>query len=342
MNQNLGTQLSPESTHKSQESSEPQVENHGRSNSKTTSRSRKWVFTWLNYNQEALTCLERLFQEMGQYLIYGKENAPTTGTPHLQGFIYFKQAVSMNTIKKKLDSQTIHLEIARGTFAENIAYCSKEGNFTELGKRPLDPEEKGLIQKQRWTLCRSNAESGNWKEIDDELYIRYVRNLEWIHKKSLVQKDFEGNGCLQNRNLWLFGDTGSGKSYTAHKLAELMRSELYLKMLNKWWDGYICQKIVLIEEIDPESGKYLASLMKKWCDKWAFTAECKGSVAKQIRPDYMIVCSNYSITDVFMNEQDWKPIKRRFREIKLTTPVKPGDPESEKWIEDLYNSMSNI
>lgn len=339
---NLGIVMSSEANHNSQQSSEHQEENHTRSNTKTKLRSRKWCATWNNYTQEDIDSLENLYHEMGSYLIYGKENAPTTGTPHLQVFIYFKQAISMNTIKKNLTSRTIHLEVARGTFAENISYCSKDGNFTELGKRPLDPAEKGQIQKERWALCRSNAESGNWKEIDDELYIRYVKNLEWIHKRSLVQKDFEGSGKLHDRNLWLFGTTGSGKSYTAHKLAELMRSEIYLKMLNKWWDGYVCQPIVLIEEIDPETGKYLASLMKKWCDKWAFTAECKGSVAKQIRPEHVIVCSNYSIVETFPNQQDWEPIKRRFREIKLTTPVKPGDPESENWIKSVCKTMCDV
>lgn len=334
--------ISNDSLPLSQPSLEQPKDNHTRSNTKTTSRSRKWCFTLNNYSQEDIESLQALYPEMAQYLIFGKEVAPTTGTPHLQGFLYFKQAISMNTIKKNISSKTIHLEIARGSFAENITYCAKDGNFTELGKRPLDPQDKGEIQKQRWKETRDFAEKGMWKSIDDELYVRYVKNLEWIHKRCLVQTDFEGSGDLQNRNVWLFGTTGSGKSYTAHKLAELMRSEIYLKMLNKWWDGYTCQKIVLIEEIDPETGKYLASLMKKWCDKWAFTAECKGSVAKQIRPDHVIVCSNYSIFETFPNQQDWEPIKRRFREIKLTTPIKPGDPESEEWIKSVCQNMCNV
>ena len=317
-------------------------ESLGESFTKTTSRSRKWCFTLNNYSQEDMNNLERLVPEMAVYLIYGKEVAPTTGTPHLQGFVYFRQAISMNTIKKNINSQTIHLEIARGTFSENITYCSKSGDVVELGRRPLDPQEKGQIQKERWTTTRRCAESGEWTNIDDELYIRYVKNLEWIHKKCLIQKDFEGSGDLKDRNLWLYGPTGCGKSYTAHKLAELMRSELYLKMLNKWWDGYTDQKIVLIEEIDPETGKYLASLMKKWCDKWAFTAECKGTVAKQIRPQYVIVCSNYPIEEVFPNQSDWEPIKRRFNSINLNRAIKPGNEEDEKWIKELFDKMNSV
>lgn len=317
-------------------------QNHTESSTRTTSRSRKWCFTLNNYSQEDINKLTALVPEMATYLIFGKEIAPSSGTPHLQGFIYFKQAISMNTIKRSTTLTTIHLEVARGTFTENITYCSKDGDVTELGKRPLDPSEKGQIQKERWQICRQNAEKGNWNEVDDELYIRYVKNLEWIHKKCLIQKDFDGDGKLKQRNYWLYGETGCGKSYTAHKLTELMCSEPYLKMLNKWWDGYADQKIVIIEEIDPETGKYLASLMKKWCDKWAFTAECKGSVAKQIRPEYIVVCSNYPIEEVFPNENDYEPIKRRFTSKHIINPIVPGEETSEQWIKDIFTSMSNI
>lgn len=330
------------SNNSTQQSSNPLEENHMESNSKTSRRSRKWCFTLNNYSEEDIKNLESLYPEMVSYIIFGKEIAPTTGTPHLQGFLYMKRAVSLATIKRNISSQTIHLEIARGSFAENIAYCSKEGSFIEKGKRPLDPEEKGEMEKRRWKDCRSAAQEGRWQDIEDELYVRYVKNLEWIHKKCLIQKDFDGSGNLKNRNLWLYGSTGTGKSYTAHRLAELMQAEIYLKMLNKWWDGYTCQKIVLIEEIDPETGKFLASLMKKWCDKWAFTAECKGSVAKQIRPEYVIVCSNYPPEEVFPNQMDWEPIKRRFTVKCLNVAVKPGNEQDEEWIKSLYENMLNI
>lgn len=325
-----------------QESSPTDKTSNTRSNGEGSRRSRKWCFTLNNYEQKDLDNCSHLVPDHAKYLVYGKEVAPSTGTPHLQGFIYLNQAMSMKSVKKLFTSQTIHLEIARGSFSDNITYCTKDGDFMEFGQRPLDPAQKGEKEKERWKKARLSAVSGEFENVDDELYIRYVKNLEWIHKASLIQQSFEGTGDLDQRNLWLYGPTGSGKSYTAHKLAELMCSQPYLKMLNKWWDGYTKQKVVIIEEIDPEAGKFLASLMKKWLDKWAFTAECKGSVAKQIRPEHVIICSNYSIDACFMNSEDVRAIKRRCKCIALTDPVKPGSKDAEKFISELYEQMVSV
>lgn len=61
----------------------------------------------------------------------------------------------------------------------------------------------------------------------------------------------------------------------------------------------------------------LGSFYKKWCDKWSFTAECKGTVIQRCRPEYIIVTSNYSIQDCFPSEADYEPLKRRFTEVEV-------------------------
>lgn len=50
-------------------------------------RSYAWCFTLNNYTDEEIRRLESLECER---LVVGKEVAPTTGTPHLQGYIRFK------------------------------------------------------------------------------------------------------------------------------------------------------------------------------------------------------------------------------------------------------------
>lgn len=60
-----------------------------------------------------------------RYMIYQVEQAPETGKIHLQGYLNFKAKVSL-VMLKRLYSSTAHWEVARGTLAENIAYCSKD------------------------------------------------------------------------------------------------------------------------------------------------------------------------------------------------------------------------
>lgn len=98
----------------------------------TDSRSRNWCFTLNNYTDEDI---DKLVNSSYKYLIIGKEVAPTTNTPHLQGFIIFPNARRLSTLKADYN-KTTHWEIARGTPEQNIEYCSKSGNFQEHGTKP--------------------------------------------------------------------------------------------------------------------------------------------------------------------------------------------------------------
>lgn len=95
-------------------------------------KARAWVFTLNNPTNEIQ------LHEDAVYCIYQLESAPTTKTPHYQGFCYFKNSVTLKKIKDWLGT-SVHAEIARDC-AASITYCSKEdsricGPF-ELGRKP--------------------------------------------------------------------------------------------------------------------------------------------------------------------------------------------------------------
>ena len=130
-----------------------------------------------------------------------------------------------------------------------------------------------------------------------------------------------GDKELKDHFLWLWGPTGTGKSHTAHRIAKEIapNEEPYLKDLNKWWNGYDHQRVTIIEEADPKRCEHLASFFKKWCDKWNFTAECKGTVIPACRPEYIIVTSNYDIDTCFPESSDRIPMHRRMTEQQITS-----------------------
>lgn len=73
------------------------------------SKSRAYCFTLNNYTEEeylSVTSLE------SKYLVVGKEKGES-GTPHLQGFIYFENPRGFNSVKKSIPRA--HLEISKGT-----------------------------------------------------------------------------------------------------------------------------------------------------------------------------------------------------------------------------------
>ena len=91
-------------------------------------------------------------------------------------------------------------------------------------------------------------------------------------------------------------------------------------MLNKWWDGYDDQPVVIIEEWSPKN-EVTASALKIWADRYPFTAQIKGGVLQKIRPTKLIVISNYRLNDCFPDSRDGDPIARRFKELEFPRDI---------------------
>lgn len=59
------------------------------------------------------------------FLVYQKEIAPTTNTPHYQGYVEFKEKITLAGVKKCLGDKTAHCEVRKGTQEQAINYCTK-------------------------------------------------------------------------------------------------------------------------------------------------------------------------------------------------------------------------
>lgn len=278
-------------------------------------RAKNWTFTLNNYTEEDEL---RLRQVDCLWLIYGHETAPETGTRHLQGAICFKGQRDANALNKLFKW---HIEVMRGTPQDSKTYCTKEDkNYYEKGEMPKSGRKTSEDNKKKWDDAYKAAKEGRFDDIPRDMWIRYQNSFKQIYfdsknDPSMVELN---NQDLKKHFLWLWGPTGTGKSHTAYRIAkELGCDEPYLKDLNKWWNGYDYQKVTIIEEADPKGCEHLGRFFKKWADKWAFTAECKGSVIKACRPEYIIVTSNYCIDTCFPEEADSDPLHRRFTEINL-------------------------
>jgi len=120
-------------------------------------QSNRWCFTTNNPDPFTETYLSNLAQEETvKYLVYGREVAPTTGTPHLQGFVIFSTRLRLSAVKQKLPVGS-HLEIARGTSQEASVYCKKEYDYEEHGELPGPPGKTNRYESFRdWVLEQSD------------------------------------------------------------------------------------------------------------------------------------------------------------------------------------------
>ena len=89
---------------------------------------RTWCFTLNNYEESDAEFLVTCFTGVGysRYVI-GKEIAPVTGTPHLQGAVTFAKTVRLAKLKEFNDK--VHWEKANARGNAPFDYCRKEGDF---------------------------------------------------------------------------------------------------------------------------------------------------------------------------------------------------------------------
>jgi len=266
------------------------------------SKARDYCFTINNYTHDHI---ELLSQIDCVYVVYGKETGES-GTPHLQGYIRFPTPRTVKSVINKIKGA--HIEIKRGTCEQAINYCKKDGDVYERGEAPKTQAEKGAGEKRRFKEAFDAAKEGRLDDIPEDIRMRYYSTIKRIREDHLPKP--EPLSALQNE--WRYGPTGTGKSRTAQELYP----DAYLKKANtKWWDGYIDQEVVIIDDFD----KYHVQLgyeLKIWLDHYPFIAERKGS-SSMIRPKKIIITSNYHPSEIWDDEKTLEPVLRRVELVKF-------------------------
>lgn len=264
------------------------------------SKITSYCFTVQNPDQTKEALLDEVLKKHSRYFCFGREIAPTTGTPHLQGYVYFKSQKTLSAVIKLKFAD--HVEQCKGSPQSNIAYCKKEGSFTEWGIPPKTAEEAGQMEKDRWATALVSARKRKFDEIPADIYIKYHSSIKRIAAESQQEIEPLSNVC----GYWLWGAPGTGKS----TLARQSCPGAYLKPCSKWWDGYEDQDDVIIEDFD-KTHNWMAHLLKLWADKFSFPAEVKGGTIV-IRPKRIVITSNYSPEEIWQDAGSLAPIKDRY------------------------------
>lgn len=292
---------------------EPEVsQTRSRSRSpKAQSQLRSFVFTLNNYTEEDYANVKLHLGALAKYLVIGKE-VGTSGTPHLQGYCQLQK----RTAFKKIGGMfKWHIEATMGTPDEAADYCKKDGNFEEIGK--LSTAAKGgAMEKERWLAVSELAIKGDLEPIRLEypdIWLRNYRALRNVVKDYAPRVPDAGTEC----GIWLYGAAGCGKSRSAREWCIQMGYQYYSKNCNKWWDNYQNEPVALMDDVD-KTHACLGHHLKIWCDRYAFQAEVKGS-AMWIRPHTFIVTSQYTIEDIWEDNETRDALRRRFAVHHIVT-----------------------
>lgn len=260
---------------------------------KQTSKApaRRWVFTLNNYGQFSEDAIKNYIIANCVYGVYGREVAPNTQTPHLQGFFAFKIRKRMNTIKRELSLPEIHLEKAISDVATNRKYCIKDGNFFEFGEIPkYKSGGTDMVQSTtEFIECMDTASS-----LND--YMRSHSKAWLLHGHHMIGNYYQAatevkrDGVLA---IWIHGPTGVGKSHFANNLL----TNAYRKMPNtKWWHRYHLEKEVIVDELNHDSVD--VSYWNTWLDKYPCSVETKGN-EMPLHAILFVLTSNFHPSEIF-------------------------------------------
>lgn len=236
-----------------------------------------------------------------EYTVYGKE-VGDQGTPHLQGYVYFKTLKSMKQLKKILT--TAHLEPRNGTHEQARNYCVKDGDITEYGTPPAKNGGDTVAERIRKNKrLRENTLEESLENGD----VSFLQLKKLKECKLVLAQEGAAYTADGTRGLWIHGPPGTGKTHYARSYDDVF----FIKSQNKWWDGYSGEKTVVLDDLDMQ-GSCLGHHLKIWADKWACTGEVKGGTVN-LKHTRFIVTSNYTPEQLWPeDEQMKKAIERRF------------------------------
>lgn len=277
--------------------------------------SRRWCFTLNNWtpdeHQFILDKISNTMADSVRYAIVGKE-VGESGTPHLQGYLNLRKPCRLKGLKTNYVGNRAHCKPAEGTDLHNQVYCSKEGDFEEVGT----PQSQGTRNDITSAIdsLKSGATLSDVAENHSEVFVKYGRGLRDL--QLMLDKPYNHDSV---RGLWIYGPPGTGKSHHARLINP---NSTYLKPQNKWFDGYSGQEIILLDDLDTGM---LGHYLKIWADKYACTGETKGGTVN-LRHKQFVVTSNYSIEYFFPEDPEMaSAVKRRFKEIHMTGLVEHLD-----------------
>lgn len=248
---------------------------------------RNFVFTHNNYTEEDEAHYKSLLGGKATYIIYGKEIAPTTGTPHLQGYVELDKRISTNPLSKLIPGA--HFEPRHGTQKQAIEYCKKDCQVTEVGSLKKQGQRNDIHDIRELLEEGSNMRdvTANCTSYQScrfaEIWLKYNEEPRPDNYKEIY---------------WFYGVSGAGKSHTARQMANALSDKfndrLYIHAHEKWFDNYDANKVVLLDECRPH--ELSLAVLLAILDKYSTRVPHKGGY-REFKADYVFITTILSPED---------------------------------------------
>lgn len=261
----------------------------------------------------------KLENENVRYVVFQMEKCPKSGLLHVQGYAEFHSPLRFSKIKQIFESNSMHIEKRKGSREQARNYCMKDesrvlGPF-EIGEWQEGGQGKRNDIDEAKDFIKNGASIAELWEEFPTLMVKYPKGMNAMHDA------FTYKGMRERRIIVFYGCSGSGKTFKAFTDATggemLATKDVWLKPAEcgNWYDGYIGQKHVILDEID-HAGINFGTFLRI-TDKYPVKVPIKG-LHVNWDPEIIYVTSNKHPADWFsgLGEEQLKALFRRFTEIR--------------------------
>lgn len=289
-----------------------------------------WVFTLNNY--KAVEFL-KIKEYPCEYLIVSEEIAPTTNTPHLQGFWQFSNAKAFSTLKKQFPR--LYLAKRKGTPKQAADYC-KYLEYPELkGENPKLFEKGELITRDQQgsrtdlaidakNILDGTITAKQLLRTNPMKYHLYGRTYEKL--QDLAYEDNPRTTPCEEC-LYIFGPTGTGKSWDYWMNEYATNPKKFYKYPNDkegWCDNYKQEEVFVIDEF---RGEITFKMILELANQLGFCLKRRGRAPIPFTSKKIIITSALPIDKVFKNLDSmdrFDQFYRRFTVINKTSKYSKG------------------
>lgn len=279
------------------------------------SRAKCWIFVLNNWTQEELASIVQLAEsDHVEYLVFGRE-VGEQGTPHLQGYVRFSaERLRLSSVRSFLPR--CHVEIAKGTAAQNAAYCKKDGDFEEFGTLPASnpgkrtdwerlrehitelgerPQRRSLVVLFPSLMAR--YEHAVWSYVDAVLE---PPQLTTSNPRSGWQQDLHDElaGPADERTIQFYVDPigNSGKTWFCQYMISKYPDAVQYMRIGKRDDmcyAIDVEKSIFLIDVPRGQMEYLQySVLEQIKDRMIFSPKYQSGLKILSRPSHVVVFSN--------------------------------------------------
>ncbi len=292
-----------------------------------------------------------------RYVIYQLEIGTNNGQPHFQGYVEITSRHRLRWWKRKFTpfgtASRCHWEMARGTAAQNRDYCRKNDTYSPGGERhewgtPADTRGPRQDQTALVTDIQDGVRRSIIMQRHPKKYLQHGANIDRMIHMNTQERNWKMKVHI------LYGDTGTGKSWTANQWHNDIFKAMWPHGNRWWWDDYEGEECVSLDEFRHQI-KF--DKMLQLLDRYPWRVETKGGTTN-FRSKILIITTNLNpYTEWYPGVNDKTMLYRRFQDFctfwKFELPpnwdqqnnVKAFDDiikEKVQWNGSRFESIENI